>query len=82
MMNSNELVNEAADASLRPYGMQYLQAPRREAQSRPDGVSYSVELQLTVGADGNPWKTDAMASETSTNNDGNQTGEDTNSDPW
>ncbi|NDL60187.1 putative ATP-grasp-modified RiPP [Phytoactinopolyspora mesophila] len=81
-MSRHDVMNESAESPRRPYGMRYLQAPRHAAQPRPDGVSYSPELQLTVGADGNPWKTDAMASETSTNNDGNQTGEDTNSDPW
>ncbi|TDE09681.1 putative ATP-grasp-modified RiPP [Jiangella asiatica] len=81
-MSDHDLMNESAEALLQPYGMRFLQAPRRAAQGRPDGVHYSSELQLTVGADGNPWKTDAMASETSTNNDGNQSGEDTNTDPW
>lgn len=71
-----------AAAPARPYGMRFLQPPRSTAGPRPSGVRYSPELQLTIGADGNPWKTDAMASETSTNNDGSSGGEDTNSDPW
>lgn len=78
----SEATTDKAETGARPYGMQFLQPPRRAAQPRPAGVRYSPELQLSVGADGNPWKTEAMASETSTNNDGDQAGEDTNSDPW
>jgi putative ATP-grasp target RiPP len=73
---------EEPSSSVRPYGMQFLQPPRQAVQPRPDGVRYSPELQLTVGADGNPWKTEAMASETSSNNDGDQVNEDTQSDPY
>lgn len=80
-MSNDDLMIESAEAT-RPYGMQFLQPPRRAAVPRPDGVQYNPELQLTVGADGNPWKTEAMASETSTNNDGSQSGEDTNPDPY
>lgn len=78
----NEATIDTTEVRVRPYGMQFLQPPRRAAQPRPDGVRYSPELQLTVGADGNPWKTEAMASETSSNNDGDQAHEDTEPDPY
>ncbi|WP_157987784.1 putative ATP-grasp-modified RiPP [Jiangella endophytica] len=78
----SEATIKTTEAGPRPYGMRFLQPPRRAAQPRPDGVRYSPELQLTVGADGNPWKTEAMASETSSNNDGGQAGEDTDPDPY
>lgn len=81
-MSNYELAIEDAEAPVRPYGMQFLQPPRRAAEPRPDDVRYSPELQLTVGADGNPWKTEAMASETSSNNDGAGSGEDTDPDPY
>ncbi len=78
----SEATIEKTEAGTRPYGMQFLQPPRRSAQPRPDGVRYSPELQLTVGADGNPWKTEAMASETSSNTDGTGGGEDSDPDPY
>ncbi|KWX00240.1 putative ATP-grasp-modified RiPP [Carbonactinospora thermoautotrophica] len=39
-----------------PYGMRFLAQPRTIEQDTT-GVTYSPELQIAVGADGNPWST-------------------------
>lgn len=80
-MMANEHTDHREHVAVRPFGMRFLQPPIRPLLVAPKDVRYSQELQLTVGADSNPWKTEAMASETTTNNDGTG-GEDTHSDPY
>jgi putative ATP-grasp target RiPP len=67
---------------LRPFGMRFLTAPRDTA-AVPDDVVYSVELQIAVTADGNPWSDVGNSdTRTTTNSDGRKGGEDDGTDVW
>jgi putative ATP-grasp target RiPP len=62
-----------------PYGMRFL-APARVTAQDTTGVTYDPELQIAVGADGNPWTTLVGADTSSTTN--NDSRDDEGTDVW